>query len=740
MGEPVKFQAWGAFLLAVALAGCDPSNPNNPYRAEDAESKVYYSTFEEPPKHLDPARSYSANEYAFIAQIYEPPFQYHYLKRPYELIPLTAESVPEPQYYDAQGTLLEGDPPAEKVARAVYEIRIQPGILYQPHPCFAKRPDGSPANANLTDADVESIDDIGGFAETGTRELAAKDYVYQIQRLADPRLSCPILSTIGGYIEGMEEYAAALEEALSAARAERQARGGIAYNADRDERYDPISLDYGAFPLPGAEVVDDHTYRIVLTRKYPQILYWLAMPFFSPMPPEAIAFYDQGALIRKNMTIDQYPVGTGAYRFATYNPNLEIVLTRNENYRTTETYPSEGEPNDDADGFLASAGQSLPFIDRFVYKLEKEDVPRWSKFLQGYYDASGISSDNFDRAIVMNAETGATLSPWMQERGVQLTTAVNTATYYLAFNMLDPVVGGYEPEKRKLRQAISIAIDTEEYVEIFANGRALAAHGPIPPGIFGRVEGRAGMNPFVYDWNDRAGAPVRKSLDEAKRLLAEAGYPNGRGKDGKPLRVSFDNVLTGAGDQATIRWYSKKLEALGATLVSNATDYSRFQDKVHNANFQIISWGWLADYPDPENFLFLLYGPNGKKEHDGENAANYDNPDYNRLFAQMENMTNTPERQALIDRMLAVAQEDAPWIWGFHPVSFGLRHAWIRNAKPNQMANGTLKYLDLDPAQRKTMRARWNKPNYTPLLAVAGLLVLGSIPAVVTVRRREHGR
>src|SRR5690606_31807341 len=104
-------------------------------------------------------------------------------------------------------------------------------------------------------------------------------------------------------------------------------------------------------------------------------------------------------------------------------------------------------------------------------------------------------------------------------------TTVTTSIFYMGFNMLDPTVGGSDEAKAKLRQAISIAVDYEEFIDIFINGRGVPAQGILPPDIFGHVEGQDGINPYVYDWAD--GAPRRKSIDEAKKLLAEAGYPNG---------------------------------------------------------------------------------------------------------------------------------------------------------------------------------------------------------------------
>ncbi|RKU34996.1 peptide ABC transporter substrate-binding protein, partial [Candidatus Poribacteria bacterium] len=98
------FKQTGLLVCFAFIIGCGV--PNNPYPKAEQNQEIYYSTFNEEPKHFDPAVSYSSDEYRFIQQIYEPPLQYHYLKRPYELMPLTAESVPIPRYFDAAGRAL----------------------------------------------------------------------------------------------------------------------------------------------------------------------------------------------------------------------------------------------------------------------------------------------------------------------------------------------------------------------------------------------------------------------------------------------------------------------------------------------------------------------------------------------------------------------------------------------------------------------------------------------------------
>ena len=125
---------------------------------------------------------------------------------------------------------------------------------------------------------------------------------------------------------------------------------------------------------------------------------------------------------------------------------------------------------------------------------------------------------------------------------------------------------------------------------------------------------------------------IRKPIERAKELLAKAGWPDGRNaQTGEPLVLFFDYQNAAQGSSAYLEWYQRQFKKLGIQLEIRATDYNRFQEKMSKGAAQIFFWGWNADYPDAENFLFLFYGPNGKVAHEGENAANYENPALTRL-------------------------------------------------------------------------------------------------------------
>lgn len=693
-----------------SLVAC--SQPlNNPYSQEDKKNTLYTS-FEERPKHLDPARAYSANEYEIIGQIYEPPLQYAYLERPSRLEPLAAVTLPHIAYLDQNGQPLPENAPDEKVAYSVYHIHLRTDIAFQPHPAFVKGEGGNYRYHALNQKQLDRIETLADFPETDTRPLTAEDYIYQIKRLAHPAVHSPIAEMMSDHIVGFSDLSQQLTQVLG-----------------KDNW-----IDLRKYPLEGVHLIDSHYFTIRLHKKYPQFMFWLAMPFFSPIPWEADVFYSQPSLIEKNITLDWQPVGTGPYQLIENNPNKRMVLEKNPYYHE-EYYPSKGELTDIQNGYLEDAGKKLPFIDRVLFTLEKETIPYWNKFLQGYYDTSGLASDNFDQAIQFSGQGGPELTFEMKEKGIRLLTETLASTMYCGFNMLDPIVGGREESKALLRQAISIAIDQEEFIAIFMNGRGIPAHSPLPPGLFGFITGKEGINHYVYDWENETAK--RKDITTAKNLLSQAGYPNGiDSATGKPLTLYLDAAASGPDDKSILNWYRKQFNKIGIQLVLRTTDYNQFQQKMANGNAQIFRWGWNADYPDPENFFFLLYSKNAKVGKGGENAANYHHPEFDLLFEKMSHSPDNPERLAVIKKMQDIIRHDAPWVFGVHPKRFSLVHAWYKNYKPHIMANNILKYLRIDGELRHSKRLEWNQPIFWPILLSSIILGIFIYPAYLMYRRR----
>jgi len=689
-----------AIYLLCGLIHTLPSGAwvlNNPYPPAEKEQKIYYTSFSEQPKTLDPAKSYTSSESPFTGQIYEPVLQYDYLARPYRLVPLLAAEMPSVTYYDANNNIVPANF-SGNIIRSVYHIRIQPHIYYQPHLAFASDENGpilyphTPSPLNLQTLSTPPAPQ--------TRELIADDYVYEIKRLANPAINSPVLGLLREHIIGFREFASLLPKTSTK----------------------KPWVDLRRYPLTGVKTLSRYEFEISIYGQYTPFIFWLAMPFFAPIPWEADRFYAQPGLHEKNIGFDWDPVGTGAFMLTENNPNNRMELTRNPHYRTESLTGKE----------------KLPFIDKAIFTLEKESIPRWNKFLQGYYDLSGVTTDSLDEAIMVSSSGLLTLAPKMQKKGIRFYQTNEAALFYLGFNMRDSVVGGKSARARYLRQAISIIMDYDEYINLFLNGRGTAAQGPIPTELFGYRSGKAGTNPYVYRWKN--GTRQRRSIDEAITLLRKAGYPNGRDPTThQPLILHYDVPMSGSPDEkAQLDWMHRQFQKVGIALDVRTTQYNPFQQKLRQGNVQLFFIGWIADYPDPENFLFLLYGPNGKVLHGGENASNYNNPRYDALFEAMKNKPDNPERQRLIDQMVDIVRYDAPWVWGIHSKTFVLSQQWLTPPIINLFAHNTLKYLDVNVADRNIKRAKWNQAILWPIGLFVMIIALLLLPFFNAYRKQQR--
>jgi oligopeptide transport system substrate-binding protein len=521
------------------------------------------------------------------------------------------------------------------------------------------------------------------------REITAADFLYSFRRMADPAVPCPIVEYFADKILGYAEY-----QAGNRARSKRGE--GI------DDRAPVAGLQ--------ADPADPYTFRILLNQPYPQLRYLMALPFTSPLAREAIARYGK--------EFARHPVGCGPYMLTEYARKQHLILRANPN-RYAEFYPTEGDPGDREAGLLRDAGKRLPLAETVVYTISREGVTKWNLFLQGYLDAWAVTQENYQQVMSQPGQ----LSAEMARKGMRLRREGGVSITYFAFNMRDALVGGYTPRKCKLRQAISLAVDARAFIDLLSAGVGQPADFLVPPLLFG------------YEPSYRN--PYRQySVERAKQLLAEAGYPGGIDRvTGERLSIYFDNTGTDAAGRQFAGLLMKQLEVIGVRVISRAWRVPVWHDRIDKGQFQLARGGWWPDYPDAENFVFMLYGPNRSP---GPNFACYDNPAYNRLFEQMRPMVDGPERLALIRQMRAIAVEECPWIYLQHTEDFSLTHEWLRNVISNPLVWNHDKYVGVDGPRRARLQAEWNQPNYWPAIVMAGLFLLGSLPAAVTVRR--HGR
>jgi ABC-type transport system substrate-binding protein len=725
----LRFTRLVVVAAAVALGACD----NNPWHeSAAAENTIYTAMVENTPRHVDPTASYWSNDTLVTYQVYEPPYGYHYLKRPFELVPKSAEKVVVPRYIDKNGQPLPDDAPADQIAESVYDVPIKKGILYQPHPAFARDDRGQYRYHAMKPGEIGKRRSPMDFEHQGTRELVAEDFVYALKRHATTRITTPIYGVFSEYVIGLADYGELIKKE----------------DAKLREGLDPSSLDkpfldFRRWPLAGATAPEKHLLRIRLKGKYPQWKYWMQMTFMAPVPWEADAFYAQPGLAERGITLDQWPVGTGPYMVTEFVKDQRIVMQRNPNYRG-EPFPCEGMPEDTKAGLLADCGKKTPFLDKIVAVVEREGTPQRNKFRDGFYDLEVFERTDTGVSYIVEMLDSDEVRADYEAKGFNFPKYADVNSYVIGFNMLDPVLGGGDTAEgqtraRKLRQAITMAIDWDEYSRIFPKKGGLTAMSPLPAGIPGSREGTPeGINPVTHKLE--GGKVVRRPIAEARHLMAEAGYANGRdAKTGRPLVINYDVYYPATPERKPeIDWMVRQFAKLDIQVEVRATDNNQFQDKVRKGKHGVFWLGWNADYPDAENFLFLLYGPNSKSVSDGENTANYQNPEYDALFAQLKTMDDGPAKQAVIDKMVKILQNDAPWSMGFYPWASTAVQGWVKNSKPAILIRDHGRYLRLDVPARVAALQAWNKPVWWPLVLLLAGLAATVVLTLRSFRRRER--
>jgi oligopeptide transport system substrate-binding protein len=532
---------------------------------------------------------YSGNE---VGKVYEGLFEFHPFKRPYQIIPNLAESLP---------TVSEDG--------LTYTFKLKKGVLFHDSPAF---PNG-----------------IG-------RELKSDDFIFSIKRLADPRLNAKGWWLIDDKITGLNEW-----------RVKNAALEATNYEE----------------PIEGLKKIDDLSFSVVLKKPFPQFLYALAMPYTFIVAPEVVAGYGKEFL--------NNPVGTGAFILPKFEQSNVITYYKNPKFRE-KLYPSEGEEGDDKKGLLADAGKKLPLVDKIVVHVLPEDQTQWLNFQKGKADLLELKS-NYERVIDDNKVVHSNL----KSKGVRLFMDPMLDITFYAFNHDMELF-----KNKKLRQALSLAYNRPEANKLFYNNNAFEAQGIIPPGLGGfRKEFK---NPYVkYD------------LVLAKKLLGEAGFPDGKGLPEIVIETRNDTT-----PRQMVEHLAKCLQKIGVKAKAGVSTFPELLNKVAKKQHQMYTMAWGADYPDAENFLGLLYCPN---QAPGSNGSNYCNPEYDALFKQSTIMQDSPERSAFYEKMNEMAANDVPWIFGFHRTEFFVSHAWLKNFKHMEFNHTQFQYLGVDLEVKKEL-------------------------------------
>jgi len=485
------------------------------------------------------------------------------------------------------------------------------------------------------------------------RELTAEDFVYSVKRIADLKNASSGYWTFNSRVVGLDEF--------------RTVTAGEA------------PTDYAA-PVEGLCAPDKYTLQIRLKEPYPQLLWVLAMQYAFAVPHEAVEFYGSDFV--------NHPVGTGPYILAKWKNNYRIEFVRNPKWAETgriETYPSTGTEADRAAGLLDDAGKQVPFIDRIVQYVVDDAATQWMMFLAGQFSYSAISRDNWDAVIT----PGRDLVEKLKGHGVQLLSSPTLNLYYIGFNMDDPVVG----KNKKLRQALSCAFDPELLVQYY-NGRVTPIYGPLPDPL-------AGFKPQPTDYSH--------NTEKAKQLLVEAGYPGGIDPaTGRRLELTMELGGATSDVRQGVDLMAGMFDQIGIVLKASYNNWPAFLDKMDRRQAQLFELGWVADYPDAENFLQLFYSANASP---GPNHANYTSPEFDKLYEQMRTLLLGPEKDRLCEQMADITIEDCPWIFMYQPMDFAVIHGWLKNYSLHDFPYGMAKYRRVDNADWNRWKAQQGRRN-----------------------------
>ena len=551
---------------------------------------------------FDPAFASDLYSNNVIDEILEPPLTYDMLARPYTLKPQTLEAMPE---------ITEGG--------RVYTMRLKKGIYFSDDPAFKGQ----------------------------KRELVAKDYIFAIQRLIDPKMSSPNAWMVEGRIEGLD--------------------------AMRDKAKKDGKLDYDA-PISGLRAPDPHTLQIRLAKPDYSFIYILALATLGAQAREVVEHYGS--------EIGAHPVGTGAFVLKEWKRSSRIVLERSPTFR--EVYWDEHPAADDLEGQKLDAqmkGKRLPGVDRVEISIIEESQPRWLAFLNGELDWINLPYE-FNSTVIPD---GKKLAPWAMKRAFKVFPSVEVSTTYVYYNMKDPVWGGYTPAQVALRRAVGYAYDIDEEINLVRNGTAIEAVTPLPPGVLG------------YDANFNLGRTYDPA--KAKALLDMFGYVDRDGDgwretpEGKPLVFEYATEPSQLSRIFTQLW-KKNMDAIGIRMEVIIEKWPDLRKKSKLGKLQNWHLAWSGDYPDGENFYQLLYGPNCGSSNDGC----FQLPEFDRLYEKAQSIPpdRSAERAKVYQQMARLVAVYQPWKLNVHRKRNDFTQPWVLGWRKHPFLHEAMRYVDID--------------------------------------------
>ncbi|MFJ2987610.1 ABC transporter substrate-binding protein [Collimonas sp. NPDC087041] len=474
------------------------------------------------------------------------------------------------------------------------------------------------------------------------RELTAQDYAYTLKRFLDPKNRSPSANVLDGKIAGMDELVA---------------------KAKKSGRF-----DYDA-PVAGLQTPDRYTLKIGLNAPDYNFMYIMAFVSMGAQAHEVIEAYgDQSG---------QHPVGTGPYMLQEYVPRSKIVLVANPEYRGyTWDFKSDGSAWDEQ-LVHDMKGKRMPQIGRVEISIIEEEQSRWLAF-QG----KQLDFDYLPQVAAPTVLDGKKLKPSFVDEGIKLYTVTEPGVVYTFLNFKDPLIGGTSLAKNALRRAIAMSYNVQDEITQVRMGLAVKAEMPIPEGVVG------------HDPNYRSSIAYDPVL--ANKLLDHFGYKRGADgyrtlPDGSPLTLKI------ATEANAINVVFSEIWKRGLDQIGIRADFkvSNFADNLKAATeCKLMMWNgsWIADYPEGDNFMQLLYGPNVGQ---GNNGC-YSSPAYDALYVKAKALPPGPERNQLYIEMTRQMEADTAWVLSVSRLRNWMIRPWIKGFKHHPILGSDWQYLDIE--------------------------------------------
>lgn len=505
-----------------------------------------------------------------------------------------------------------------------WTVKIKPGIYFADDPAFGGK----------------------------RRELTAHDVVYSYKRIFDPKNKSPSYSDLD------QEKMLGMAGLRSASE-----KPGGKFDYDKE--------------IEGLRALDRYTVRFQLAETRPRFIYNLADPgHVGIVAREVVEAYGD--------KIMEHPVGTGPFRLDQWTRSSKMVLVKNPNFRD-EFYEAEPPANDPVSQeiYRRMKGRKLPMLDRVEVSIIDEDQPRWLSFLGAEHDFL----ERLPNAYANQAIPNNRVAPNLAKKGITMdrVTALDVSVSY--FNMEDPVVGGYTPDKVALRRAISLAYNVEEEIRLPRRNQAIPSQSPIYPLSFG------------YDPKFKSEASEFNRA-KAVALLDMFGYVDKDGDgwrdmpDGKPLVLEYSTQPDATNRELNEIW-KKNMSAVGIKIVFKLAKWPEQLKAARAGKLMIWGLGYSATTPDGGGAVGLGYGPDK-----GEgNLSRFQNAEFDRLYEQQKLMPDGPERAAVMREAVKIMIAYMPYKLHVHRVLTDMMHPWVVGYRRHPTSHGFWKYVDIDTSK-----------------------------------------